>query len=167
MGFFYAAAAGTALAAGAASIQARENARLKKETYAMQAQAARTNVVYSKMKATHEIMAGQFQEQQILMKGAQVKGAQITALAASGIEMGSGTALDQLASTDLLKHIDSVNTRYNAEKQAWASRIQAQQFESEAAGADWAGSQISPDQAALWAFMGETGRGMQSWGLLG
>jgi hypothetical protein len=166
MGFAIAAAVGTGIAATAAAVQAREAATMKKAQYKLQADAANTNAAYTKMKATHEILAGQFQEQQIMMKGDQVKGAQIAALGASGIEMGSGTALDQLASTDLLKHIDAVNTRQNAEKQAWASRIQAQNYEQEGAGAQWTADQINPDQAALWAFIGETGRGMQSWGLV-
>jgi hypothetical protein len=51
------------------------------------------------------------------------------ALAASGVDVQSGTALDILADTRALSELEVQQIKNNAAREAWGHKVQAQQFE--------------------------------------
>lgn len=61
-------------------------------------------------------------------KGAQNEGASKTALASSGVDMASGTALDILAGTRAMTDFDAQMTRSNASREEWMLRNQSQEI---------------------------------------
>lgn len=66
------------------------------------------------------------------MAAGQVKGKQRATLAANGIAVGTGSAAEIQASTDLIKEMDTITMRQNATRQAWGYRMKAVGYEGEA-----------------------------------
>lgn len=66
------------------------------------------------------------------MAAGQVKGKQRATLAANGIAVGTGSAAEIQASTDLIKEMDTITMRQNATRQAWGYRMKAAGYEGEA-----------------------------------
>lgn len=64
----------------------------------------------------------------ILARGSAVEGAQLSALAAGGVDSSSGTAADLLASTRLIADLDATTTRNNARAAAFGSRQVARKY---------------------------------------
>ncbi len=59
-------------------------------------------------------------------------GSQQTAMAANGIDVSTGTALDVIEDTSAMGELDALTTRYNAETQAQAYERQANNFNNQA-----------------------------------
>jgi len=135
-----------------------QSGQLKQSSLRGSAAQARQSAEYARIQATHDILAGQAQEQQLYMKGAQVKGAQLAALGASGVDMSSGTAIDQLTSTDVLNRIDVATTHDNAARSAWAARVQAQNLDQQARYNDWAASNMNPERDATMGAVSQIGQ---------
>lgn len=81
---------------------------------------------------------GRIEEQQHRLKVAQMKGTQRSALAASGVEVDSGSALDMVADTAMMGEMDALTIRNNAEREsynfqvgAYNARAQAGNFRAE------------------------------------
>lgn len=69
--------------------------------------------------------AGAFQVQQ---RGAQMKGSQRAAMAANGVDLGVGSALQVITDTDYLASVDATTVANNAAREAWGYRIQQAQY---------------------------------------
>jgi hypothetical protein len=81
----------------------------------------------------YNAQVGEMQAQDALSRGEQavvrhnlqvkqLKGRQIANLAANGVDVTSGSALDILAGTDIMADIDAQVIRQNAEREAWGYR---------------------------------------------
>lgn len=66
------------------------------------------------------------------LKTAQKIGLQQASLAANGVDVSEGTALDMIEDTSAMGELDALTTRYNYEKQALAYEGQANNFNNQA-----------------------------------
>lgn len=68
-----------------------------------------------------------------LMRGAQLQGKQTTALAASGVQANTGSALDVLTNTGLMSKLDADKITNDAAREAWGYRTKGSQYRQQAA----------------------------------
>lgn len=73
------------------------------------------------------------------LRTAQLKGTQTATLAAHGVALDQGSALDILTSTDVMGAQDAATIHDNANKEAWGDKVQAANYRSQASSANpWA-----------------------------
>jgi hypothetical protein len=110
------------------------------------------------------------EEQATRRKFANLKGSQRAAYGASGVDLGSDTALDVLTSTDILENEDVATIRENAVRSAWGYRMEAtnargaggqQRMGANSARASAAG--ISPTMAATTSLLSGATQVADSW----
>jgi hypothetical protein len=66
------------------------------------------------------------------LKTAQLKGTQTARMAANGVALDSGSALDVLTSTDVMGEADANTIRDNAGKEAYGYKSQAANYRAQA-----------------------------------
>lgn len=136
-------AAGVVVGAiGAASTQRHTNRALRS-----QANIARLNAQMMMDDYYATLRAGEKEVQKVTMAAGRTKSAQKAALAANGIQLGVGSAAEQVATTDLLKELEVNQISSNYLSQAWGYRRQAVNFEGQALSAE-AGMMSSGSAAA-------------------
>jgi len=123
----------------------------------------RINAETAAYQAQQAVLNGQTNVESTDLQVAQVKGQQRAAMAANGIDLGSGSATDVLASTDLLGDRDKATIMDNALRTAWGYRSQEAQYAA-------ANKSIHPGLAAFTSLLGSAGstQGQQSfdkWGM--
>lgn len=96
-----------------------------------QAKVADNNAKVAEYQAQDALDRGLIKEQQHRLKVSQLKGQQRSALAGSGVVVDSGSALDVLSDTAYFGEMDALTIRSNAEREAYQSRIGAQNFRAE------------------------------------
>lgn len=89
---------------------------------------AENNATLADNAAADAITRGQANEQIINMKGAQTEGSQKVAIASSGVDLQSGTAMDLLAGTAAITAYDAKTAQANAGREAWDWKNKAQQI---------------------------------------
>lgn len=97
------------------------------------------------------------------MKTRQLKGSQRAALAANGVDLGFGSALDILNDTDLFGEVDAETIRDNASREAWAIRQQAAGLKVDAAMFRSRAANESPLMAASTSLLTSAGRVADRW----
>jgi len=113
--------------AGAAS-QARGQrhaAAAKAAEYEYQAKVDDNNRKVALWKAQDAQDRGAKEEASLRIKVAALKGRQKSALAASGVVLGDGSALDILGDTAALGELDALTIRSNAEREAYEQNVTA------------------------------------------
>ena len=93
-----------------------------------QAQVAENNRITAERQAADTIERGQTEEQRSRQQTRQLQGRQVAALAASGVDTQSGSALDIIGDTAALGEIDALTIRDNAAREAHGQLVQAQNF---------------------------------------
>lgn len=138
-------------AAGAASqtVGSWYSAKSQQSSLALQADLADIN-------AQQALLSGQRETQRARLATAGLKSRQRAAMAANGVDLGSGSALNVLTSTDLLGEIDANTIESNAIQAAWGYRTQASQARSQA-------KAISPFASAASTLIGGAGQVASSW----
>lgn len=96
----------------------------QKNAYEYQAAINANNAKVAEWQAQDAIRRGQDAEIDQRRKTAALKGSQRASLAARGLDISEGSALNILTDTDYLGEIDALTIRSNADKQAWAARVQ-------------------------------------------
>lgn len=86
---------------------------------------ANINARFSKLNAQDAINRGGKEAEQLKKQAKQLIGTQRVNLAAQGIDVESGSALDVQTDTAELAEIDAMTIRNNAWKEAWGYRVQA------------------------------------------
>jgi len=89
------------------------------------AQAALQNATLAKAQATDATTRGAYAESLQRQGTRQLIGSQRAALAAQGVDIGSGTALDVQSSTAYLGELDALMVRNNAAREAWGYQVEA------------------------------------------
>lgn len=102
------------------------------EAASYQAAIARNNAIIAKQNAQQEIQKGRQQSLLKDMETRSLKGKQIAGMAASGLEVGTGSFGDILESSDQLGRLDKSLILQGASKNATAYLQQASNFSSEA-----------------------------------
>lgn len=97
-----------------------------------QAEVARNNAKRAQQNADNTRQEGIEEARLQRMKNLQKVGSQQAALAANGIDVSQGTALDIVEDTAAMGELDALTTRYNAETKAQAYEAEASNFNNQA-----------------------------------
>lgn len=135
----------------------------EQQGFQFQSQVSRTNAGLAELQASDALLRGQLNEQTIRLRTAQVGGTQRASLAARGIDLGEGSALNILTDTNFMGERDALLARDNANKEAWGFRTQAANYRSNADLMDWRAGQESPESAAFGTLLTGAGRVASSW----
>ena len=131
-------------AIGSASLQRKNNAIAKS-----QANIARINAQMMEMQAQARLRSAEKDQVRLTLQAGQTKGRQRAAMAANGIAAGVGGSVGLLASTDLIKEVDSSQIKSNAINDAWGIRTQAGNYMTQAAMAE-------ANKKSAWGVAGQT-----------
>jgi activator of 2-hydroxyglutaryl-CoA dehydratase len=96
-----------------------------------QAEIAEQNAELTEFKAQQAATIGSVQEERARRQAQQRIGQQRAALAANGVDLGSGTAVDLVSETALFGEEDALTTRFNAMNDAWSMRAQAVDYRNQ------------------------------------
>lgn len=145
-------------AIGAASQVAGQKASLN-----YQADVANMNARLAEMQAESVLLTGQRRAGRVLMKGAQVKASQKTAMAANGIALDSDTAARNIASTEIMRQTDALTIDQEATQQAANARTQRVNYENEARFKSMTADALSPNMAMFTSLLGSAGSVGTNW----
>jgi hypothetical protein len=148
---------------GTQTIGAFFNASGQKTALNAQADVDEINAKLAGMSAQSALLAGQRQEQAVMLDTGKLKAAQKTAFAANGISLTSGSALSVLTTTDVLGKVDAATVAANAARTAFGYQSQAVSFKNQAIGARASASAINPLFAAGSSFIEGAGQVASSW----
>lgn len=90
------------------------------------------------------------------------KSSQINALAENGIDVTQGSAIDLLASTEMLAQGDIDSIKYNAALQSWGHKVQATNYRNQAENYRVAAKSIRPVLSTLLSLGGEAASALGS-----
>lgn len=88
---------------------------------------ARNNQIMAEYAAQDAIKRGEEDAIKVQQRGAQIKGAQRSRMAAAGLDLGAGTAQSLQDQTDFFTASDVATTRSNAARSAWSARASGDQ----------------------------------------
>lgn len=94
---------------------------------------ARNNQIIAERQAEDAIKRGDIAADEQRRKAARVLGAQKSAMAASGISLDSGTALDIFGDTAAFGELDALTIKSNATREAYGYQVQGMNFAAEGA----------------------------------
>jgi len=97
-----------------------------------QAEVAKQNAEIAQDNAALERQQGIEEARLQRMKAIQAVGSQQTAMAANGVDVTQGTALDVIEDTAAMGELDALQTRYNYERKALQYEQQASNFQNQA-----------------------------------
>lgn len=97
-----------------------------------QAVTADINARIAELGAQSALAQGQQQVAALTLQAGQLKGRQRASLAANGVDLGTGSAAEIQASTEVMKDIDVNTATENAVRTAWGYRTQAMNYQNEA-----------------------------------
>jgi|GEM_PF-6561941 len=119
-----AAGATAAVQADAAQKQANYQAQLDNNA----AIVAANNAKLANWKRSDALQRGEVAAQTAMLERRQLIGRQRASLAASGVDMTQGSALDLLASTEYLGQIEVNNIQSNAAREAWGYDLESNNY---------------------------------------
>lgn len=149
--------------AGASAVGASNSAKAQQAGLNYQADVAANNAQIAEWQAQDAIRQGQVQEQQSRLQYAATKGTQRAALAANGVALDEGSAVDILASTDYMNEMDAATIQANAARSAWGYRTQGANYSDNATALRAGAGAVSPGSAAGLSLLGSAGQVAGSW----
>lgn len=105
--------------------QAREQGQANQAAAESQAQLSDYNASVAELQATDAEQRGDEEANKYRAGVRSIIGEQRTGLAASGVEVGSGSALDVQADAAFLGELDALTVKTNAAREAWGFKVQA------------------------------------------
>lgn len=131
-----AALAASAIAGVAGSVvsanAAKQQGKAQQAMYNYQAQVAEENAKIAQNNAALERQQGIEESRLQRIKVAQAVGSQQTAMAANGVDVTQGTALDVIEDTAAMGELDALQTRYNYERKALAYEAESNNYQNQA-----------------------------------
>lgn len=100
-------------------------AKSKKADLEFQADLSDINSRILEQGAQSALLQGQHETMRVTMRAGQVKAGQRASMAANGIDLGVGSAAEVVASTDIMKEVDTNTIKANAVRSAFGYRTQA------------------------------------------
>jgi hypothetical protein len=116
----------TVMAAGVMAYGQIQQGKAEKRRWEYQAAVSRNNQKVAEWNAQDAIDRGEIAEKQHRLKVSQIQGKQRSALAASGVEVDSGSSLDVLQDTEYFGEMDALTIRNNAQREAYKYKVNAQ-----------------------------------------
>lgn len=114
------------------AVGAQQQARAQADAAEYQAQVARNNAIIEQQKAAAERQKGAVDAQQQDFQSRQLMGKQLAGMAASGVDVESGTATNIRQSQAELSRLDTLTTAANAERRAWGYDVAATNQQAQA-----------------------------------
>lgn len=102
----------------------QQQAQAQKKAGQYQQEVSEQNAKLDDFRAGQAATLGSIREEAARAKVRQVAGSQRATLAANGIDLGSGTAVDLVSDTYTLGEADALTQRFNAMNEAWGYRTQ-------------------------------------------
>lgn len=151
------------LGAGVQAMGAYSQAKAEQASLRAEAQVQANNAVLAGWQADDAIERGDMAASEALVRGAQAKGQQRAALAANGVDLGYGSALQVITDTDYLAKIDATQLQQNAAREAWGYRMQARQYGERSTAASGAADQVRPWLSAGTSLLTSATQAARSW----
>ncbi|MCQ8103537.1 hypothetical protein NP590_05415 [Methylomonas sp. SURF-2] len=145
----WAIAALAAVSAGLSAYSASEQADAQKKAANYQAQVDAENAKIALYNRSDALQRGELEAQKTMREQAQLIGTQRAALAASGVDVTQGSALDLLASTRFLSQEEVETIQSNAAREAWGYDVQASNFNNASDFERWKAKQANPVKAGV------------------
>ena len=135
-----------------------------------QADISQLNAVQAEFTAQQILRVGQQKQGQVSLRAGKIKSSQRASMAARGIDLGVGSAVETIATTDLMKEIDMLTVNAETVRSAEAARLQRQNYLTASAMQDVSASNlmgsaasISPFMAAGTSLLGSAGSVANAW----
>jgi hypothetical protein len=141
----------SAVTAGVTAYGASQQADAQKKAANYQAQVEANNAKIAAWQRSDAIQRGEQDAQRSMRERSAMIGKQRAALAANGVDLNQGSALDLLASTEFLGQ-EEVNTiQSNAAREAWGYQIQGANYSNNSSFEQWKARNASPGKAGAMA----------------
>lgn len=121
----------------------RKQASAAEAQGAYEGAALRQNASLADAQAADAISRGQVEESRYRLGTRQQIGSTRAGLAAQGVDLGSGSALDVQASEASIGELDALTIRNNAAREAWGFNVDALNFRQQAKLAEFGGKQAA------------------------
>lgn len=122
----------TVAGVGMQAFGAMRQSQSQKEMYKYQAGVDRNNQTIANWQAEDALARGERAEMDVRRKTAMLKGSQRASMAARGLDISEGSALNILSDTDWMGEQDALTVRENSKREAWAYQNQARGYGSSA-----------------------------------
>jgi len=137
---------------------------------AFQADISQLNAVQAEFTAQQIMRAGNLKQGQVSLRAGKIKSSQRASMAARGIDLGVGSAVETIATTALMKEIDMLTVNSETVRSAEAARLQRQNYLTQAAIQDVSAENvmassrtISPTMAATTSLLGSASSVANAW----
>jgi len=149
-----------------------QKAQLESQASSMRFQSdiSELNAAQAEFTAQQIMRAGQQRQGQIGLRAGKIKSSQRASMAARGIDLGVGSAVETIATTDLMKEIDMLTVNADTVRSAESARQQRQNYLTASAMQDvsafnlaGSASTISPFMAAGTSILGSAGSVANAW----
>lgn len=140
-----------------------QQSKAQQSAYEYQAAVNRNNAQYAEWQAQDALQRGATAEQNQRLKTAQLKSAQRARLAANGVIIDEGSALNLLDDTGYMGERDALTIRDNAKREAWGARVQAGNYSSDAGMLSARANAVSPAGSAFGTLLTGAGSVADSW----
>lgn len=117
---------------GMNAVGSYNQSKATQDAYSYQAAVTRNNAQLAEWQAQDALVRGANAEQSQRLKTAALKGTQRAQLAARGVALDEGSALNILNDTDYIGNLDAATVRDNAAREAWGYRNQGAGYASDA-----------------------------------
>lgn len=139
------------------------SAKTQASALRFQSDMASINARIAELGAQSALNRGQKQIGSLTLRAGQLKGSQRAAMAANGIDLGTGSAAETLASTDFMKESDALTINMNSVMDAIGYRTQGVNAGNQALMARATADAIGPFGAMTSSLMGSAGSVAGSW----
>lgn len=162
-GFGYASIAGSLISMIGNYQLGKTQAKAQKSQLEFQADMNRINARMAERSAQSVLYQGQQQVGALTLRSGKVKSSQRVAMAANGIDLGEGNAVEVQATTDLMTEIDKNTIEANAVRSAWGYRTQGVNYSNQALITTVSADSINPTRSAASSLMGSAADVAKSW----
>lgn len=131
-----------------AAYAAYSTAQASKNAAEYNSAVAKNNETLANYEKAAEAERGAQEEIDLRRQTRQFKGAQITSMAAAGLDLSEGSAADILAGTDFMGEVDALRVRDQSARKQWALGEKAKGFAAESAMESAKAKPINPALAA-------------------
>jgi hypothetical protein len=152
-----------AFGAGVSAVGEARQAEAAKAAATYSASVSRANAQIASWRAASILQAGADAEQRQRLRTAQTVGSLRARLAANGVDLTQGSALNLLQDADFVGERDALTIRDNAAKDAWGAKVQETSYLNEAAMSEATADSISPSSAMATSLLSSAGRVASSW----
>lgn len=168
MSFVVTAIVGTAVVGGLVSANAaKKQAKSNKQGLESQAAVDAHNAETAEWQAKDAIYRGQVAQTQQRLKTAALKGSQTARFAARGVATDEGSPLNILMDTEFMGDVDARTIADNAEKEAWALREGAENYQANSNMLLDRANGINPSGVFNTSLLASAGNVASSWYALG